>query len=401
MNRKRVFLWMMAALALAVCLPAQQAAPPEKKSPPAKRNLTIDDLFQIKRVGNPEISPEEKWVAYTISTTSLRDERSETQVWMIPLAGGEAIPMTAKGASSSSPQWSPDGKFLAILTSRSTGQPAAGAQAAGGGEGPRSQVWLLDGRGGEAQQLTEVRQGIGSFAWSPDSTRLVLSIRDPRPEETAEAPREQRPRTQPPWVIDRLQFKQDRTGYLDRRRTHLYVFDVASKKLTQITSGDFEDSQPKWSPDGKLIAFVSNRTEEPDSNFNTDIWLVAADNPDKGQTLVQLTTNPGPDRAPAWSPDGKSIAYVTATDVKNFWYATNYLAVVAVPGADGKVSPPQIVTQKLDRNVSSPEFAPDGKSIYFGLEDQGESHLAQITLATGAITRPIAGARSVGAFALT
>jgi dipeptidyl aminopeptidase/acylaminoacyl peptidase len=372
----------------------QQAA---EKKPAARRTLTIDDAFQIKRVGDPQISPDDKWVAYTVSTTSLKDERSETQIWMAPLSGGEAIPLTAKGVSSSSPRWSPDGKYLAFISSRSVGPPAPGAPAAG--DGPRAQVWLLDRRGGEAQQLTEVRQGVGGFEWSPDSTRLVLTIRDPRPEEAGEQP-QPRPRTQPPWVIDRLQFKQDVIGYLDRRRTHLYVFDVASKKLTQITSGDYEDGGAAWSPDGKLIAFVSNRTAEPDSNFNSDIWLVAADNTDKGQTLVQLTTNPGPDRQAAWSPDGKSVAYVTATDVKNFWYATNYLAVVGVPDAAGKIPAAQIVTQKLDRNVGNPEFAPDGKSIYFVLEDQGERHLAQIALGSNSITRPVAGARSVGAFAL-
>ena len=125
-----------------------------------------------------------------------------------------------------------------------------------------------------------------------------------------------RPPRAPPWVVDRLQFKQDYIGYLDRRRTHLYVLNVDTGKQTQLTFGDYDDSQPAWSPDGQRIAFVSNRTEEPDINYNTDIWVVDVDRPAepakpaKEGKLTRITTNPGPDRSPAWSPDGQSIYFL-------------------------------------------------------------------------------------------
>src|ERR1700726_3002204 len=133
---------------------------------------------------------------------------------------------------------------------------------------------------------------------------------------------EKKHKTQKPWVIDRLQFKVDEVGYLDRRRTHLYLFDLAAKSLTQITSGDYDDADPAWSPDGKQLAFTSNRSSDPDRNYNTDIWTVSADNADKGAHLSQITTNPGGDNAPVWSPDGKWIAYVTQTEPKLIEYAT-------------------------------------------------------------------------------
>ena len=180
---------------------------------------------------------------------------------MIRSGGGEAIPMTGKGYSASRPRWSPDGKYLSFVAKKTKeGKP---------------QVWSLNRMGGEAQQVTKVKQGVSGFEWSPDGKRLLLMIRDPKPSDLTEDKKDdKKPK---PHVIDRLQFKRDYAGYLDRRRTHLYVFTPGSKKEpVQITSGDYDDGQAVWSPDGRSIAFVSNRTEEPDSNPNTDIWVVSA-----------------------------------------------------------------------------------------------------------------------------
>lgn len=389
MNRIKII-----ALLMAIAMPAMVAQ--EKPARPEKRSLTVDDLFRIKRVAGPQVSPDGKWVAYTVSTTNLKEEKSESQLWVTAVSSGEAIPMTAKGTSASQPRFSPDGKYIAFLSARSAGEAEDGDA--------KTQVWLLDRRGGEAQQLTEVLQGVQSFEWSPDSTRLALLIRDPSPEELEagkqkeQGVRPARPKTPRPDVIDRLQFKRDYAGYLDRRRTHLYVFDVAARKLTQVTSGDYDDRQAVWSPDGRFLAFVSNRTAEPDSNYDFNIWIVAADNPDKGKTLIQVTTNPGEDDQPAWSPDGKWIAYVTNIKPDLLWYATRYLAVVPAPAAGAAPGTPRLLTQSLDRNAQAPKFSPDSAGVYFTLEDSGEQHLARIPVSGGALTRPIAGARTVESF---
>jgi dipeptidyl aminopeptidase/acylaminoacyl peptidase len=371
---------------LALSLAAQSAP----STPPAARAITVDDVFEIHDVRDPQIAEDGKWVAYTVATPSLKEDKTETRIWMAPAGGGDAIVMTAEGVSSSHPRWSPDGKYLAFLSKRNEG---------------KTQVWLLNRMGGEAQKLTDAIQDVDDFAWSPDSKRLVLILRDPSPEELEEAKtkdkdkpgsgdkdkdkdaKPKKPKTPPPFVIDRYRFKTDTVGYLDRRRTHLYVFDVATKTAVQITSGDFDDSEPAWSPDGKLLAFRSNHSmPDPDRTYDTNIWVVAADNTDKGAHLTQVTTNPGADAAPSWSPDGKWITYVTTLDPKLLVYATHHIAVSPAAGGEAKV-----LTHAFDRMSRSPRFSPDGQFIYFIADDDGSQNLCRIPAAGGEITRPISG----------
>ena len=385
MKTSRCLAFVSFALFLWLPIRAQESAP--KPAPATPRNITIDDFFQIRDVAQPEISPDGQWVAYSVRTRILKDDKNEQRLWMVSTRGGDPIPMTAEGVSSSHPRWSPDGKYLAFLSARNNG---------------KTQVWLLNRFGGEAERLTEAIQGVNDFEWSPDSTRMVLIFQDPKPED-AEAAKDKdkdkpapKPKTPPPFLIDRLQFKEDTVGYLDRRRNHLYVFDVASKKVTQVTSGDYDDNEPAWSPDSHFLAFTSNRsTPDPDRNFNSDIWVVTADNTDKGAHLAQITTNLGADRSPAWSPDGKWIAFVSQTDVKAIDYATHHLAIAPASGGEEKV-----LTLAFDRSVRRPRFSPDGRFIYFIAEDDGTQNLCRISVTGGEVARPIGGRLTVATYSL-
>jgi len=284
------------------------------------------------------------------------------------------MPMTAKGSSAWSPRWSPDGNHLSF--------------AAFSEESESSQVFTLDLRGGERVQLTDVDGGVEGYEWSPDGKQLVLTIRD---QESGTATL--------PWVIDSLKFKQDYVGYLDNLRAHLYVFDIEKNSLLQITSGDYEEYSPAWSPDGSRIAFVSNRTAEPDFSYDTNIWLVKPDVAHNEQELVQVTTNPLSDGSPLWHPDGERIAYITTTTDRTdvpVSYLQSKVAIIRV----GDDEPVHLTTDSLDRKAFGPVFSPDGSQIYVQLEDDGQVQLASVSVADGELTRLITGHVAVGAIAV-
>ncbi len=351
----------------------------EGYSQDAKKAIAIDDLMQLKSISNPQISPDGKWIAYVTSEMNLKKDKSEKQVWMIPAQGGEAIPMTSKEIyNASAPRWSPDNKHLSFLATKAD---------------DKTQVWTLNRNGGDAQQLTKIKQGVSGYEWSPDGKRILLSLNDPKPEElTADKEDDKKAK---PAVIDRLQFKKDYEGYLDRYRTHLYIFTPGDSVPVQITSGDFDDISPVWSPDGKSIAFVSNRTDNQDGNSNTDIWIVSADNKDKGKTLRQVTTNPNADNAPAWSPDGKYIVHTTIIDTKAMWYATQKMAITPASGGTHK-----LLVENLDRNINKPKFSQDGKSIYFLIEENGTSIIGSVDPSGENFKRAIQGDFSIGDYSL-
>jgi dipeptidyl aminopeptidase/acylaminoacyl peptidase len=355
------------------------------QQPTAPHAFTVDDLFGVQEISDAQISPDGQFVLFTVNSTDWKEDKAETRIWMVPSAGGDAIPLSAEGPSSSHPRWSPDGKFIAFLSEREEG---------------KTQVYVLNRAGGEAQRLTDTPQDVESFVWSPTGTRLALVLRDPTDEELESAAKRNKDKdtsddkssfakkkSQKPWVIDRLLFKADTVGYLDRHRTHLYTFEIASKSLKQITFGDFDDAEPSWSPDGQRLAFSSNRTKpDPDQTYDDEIWVVSADNTDKGALATQITSKRGEHHSPSWSPDGKWIVYTAKLDPSLFEYATKHVAISPATGGEEKV-----YTRALDRMSTEPRFAPDGKSVYFISDDDGTQVLAQLNLADSRIALPMGG----------
>jgi dipeptidyl aminopeptidase/acylaminoacyl peptidase len=343
-----------------------------------KRPLSPNDVYNIKDVRDPQRSPDGKWVAYTVTRAIKDTDKDDTDIWMASWDGTQEIQLTSSPDKESQPRWSPDNKYLSFISSR---------QGAKGG-----QLWLMNRAGGEAAKVSDVKGGISEYAWAPDSKRLVFVVNEPDPRDPKDDDKDaDKKKTPPPIVIDRYHFKEDIEGYLRNERTHLYLFDLATKKANVLTPGTlFDESAPAWSPDGSQIAFVSKRgTGDLDRNENTDVWVIDAK---PGAQARQVTTSPNPDQGPlAWSPDGKQIAYLAGEELKYSAYSQSRLAVIPVAGGQ-----PRILAESLDRPVRAPVWSKDGASITFVVVDDRSQYPARVAAAGGAVQRLVTARTVVG-----
>jgi dipeptidyl aminopeptidase/acylaminoacyl peptidase len=270
-----------------------------------RRGVTSEDYFAFQNIGDAHISPDGKQVAYVLTTADQKRNRRDNSIWLVAIDGKSAPRrLTAEGVNSTSPRWSPDGSRLAFLSTRGT--PAAGET-----EAPRPRIYILHLDGGEAQALTHLKNGAGVFQWSPDGKRFVVVSRTGPSDNVTPAARKSDVRH-----YSHISYKFNDTGWFDDKRSHLWVADAASGAAKQITSGeDWNDTDPQWSPDGTRIAFVSDRTgKEYDDGHNKDIWVIPAE----GGALTRISDHDFDDTQPRWSPDGKLIAFAGQTQRRQF-----------------------------------------------------------------------------------
>ncbi|HSC25646.1 MAG TPA: hypothetical protein VLD67_00140, partial [Vicinamibacterales bacterium] len=364
------------ALAIAA-LVAATAAPAQAQG---RRPLNVGDLFQVRDVRDPQRSPDGKWVAYTVTRAIAETDKNDTDVWMVSWDGSQQVQITFSPEAESRPRWSPDGRYLSFVSSR---------QGARGG-----QIWLLNRAGGEAVKLTEVKGGVSDYVWSPDSTRLVLVVDDPDPEvaeaeAAAEKAKDGPAKTPRPIVVDRYRFKADRDGFLRGERSHLYLFDLQSKKAGALTSTPFDDDSPAWSPDGRQVAFIRRHAEgDYDKAPNRDLFVVEAR---EGAEPRRLTSTPFDETGRlSWSPDGRSIACQVGDELKYSAYVQSRIAVV--PAAGGQ---PRTLTDALDRPANSASWSADGRYLTFVAVDDRAQYIARVPSSGGAIERLADGRRVV------
>src|SRR6266571_2672549 len=284
---------------------------------PAPRLVTVTDLFRLRELADPQLSPDGAWVAYTVTGADSAEDKQPGAVWMTSWDGTRTLRLTNSKQGESAPRWSPDGRWLAFLSSR---------------EDEHTQVWLLDRSGGEGRKLTSFGGDVEDYVWAPDGKRLAAVVGDA---DTA------KPKTPAAIVIDRFQFKQDEIGYLGKERRHLYLVDVETGKGTILTPGPYDELLPAWSPDGRSLVFVSKRRTDFDRDNNWDLYVMDAV---PGAVPRQLTTFEGSDNdpdtesRPAWSPDGRSIAYLQGGPPKLIYYGVQRLTVaVSTPDAPAEV----------------------------------------------------------------
>ena len=359
------------SLALALFLIA-----PTISNAQTRRPMRAEDIYRFRNVNDPQISPDGKWVAYTVSAVDSAKDKSDTDVWMTSWDGTQTIRVTSSPESESSPRWSQDGRYLAFVSGRQ--------------EGKGGQVWLLDRRGGEAQRITTIKGGVDDYVWSPDSKRLALVL-DVETDSVARRDTAEH-KTPKPIVINRYNFKQDITGYLGSKRTHLALFDVEARKLDTLTSTLADDDSPSWSPDGRRIAFVREAPPEPGKERDNDICVIDAR---PGAMAKQLTDFDGPDGGrPSWSPDGKWIAFYRGDEPRFSAYNLNKLTVVPSDGS----APARVVTAALDRPVSSVRFTADGQSVLATMADDLADPLIRIRVSDGSVQRLLDGKLSVSGY---
>ena len=316
-----------------------------------KKLLTALDLMKVANVSAPRISPDGTRVVYTVSeikTEKDKEWKSISQVWVVPIGGGEARQFTRNDKSATAPDWSPDGTMLAFLSDREK-------------DGER-QVWMMRADGGEAWPVTSHKGGITAFRFSPDSKRLLLVATD-QPDKDEEERKKLKDDT---IVIDR-----------DLKMAHLWLWTIEKKEEKRITEGDFTVSDPQWSPDGTQISYTTRPTPKADDGSLSDVWIMNL----ASGVKKRIEDTPASSDSARWSPDGKWIAYTGSPDA-NDGVSTTYLYLIASTGG-----PPKQLTAKFDLNAGTPVWARDGKTLYFSANVLEANEIFAADVATGAVTQ--------------
>lgn len=329
--KRQLILAVLFAASAVVCANAQQ-----------KRAMTFEDVLAIKNVSDAQVSPDGKWVAYVVTSVDMKENASDADVWLVSTAGGDPIRLTTNKKNDNQPRWSPDGKKIAFISGREE----------------KPQIFLISPFGGEAEKLTDSKSGVQSFQWAPDGNRIAyIAPQEPAPDE------------------EKKQKDKDDAQVIDKnfKYSRISIIDLNSKKARELVKGGFTASDPQWSLDGRLLAFVTNPTPKADDGSSSDIWVTDVET----GAQRKLTNNDGPDSAPRWSPDGRQIAF-SSRDLKNGEIGQQRLMIV---GSEGGT--PREVAPGFEYQPGPPKWSADGRTIYFNAGVRTTSQLFSAPAAGG------------------
>lgn len=339
-----------------------------------KRTITTEDLYRFQLVMDAQISPDGNHVIMAVQRVERKTEKKYSNLWLVPTRGGRPQQFTYGDQVDMMPRWSPDGRSIAFLSNRKNGKD--------------SQLYIIPFGGGEARPLTDLKGRIGFYDWTPDGKSFLCSFlkKDPAVLEREADEQKKKLGIVSRYITTRTFFKYDGVGYLPDERMHIWRIDAKTGKGKQLTDSEiYNETSPALSPDGKTIAFISNRSEQPDLNDGKDdIYFMPVD----GGDMTKLDTPEGPKYMVSFSPNGRYLAYI-GVEGSGLWYRNFALWVMPV---DGSASPRNL-TEGADLHCidttsgdlgsavqSLPTWSKDNEKIYFQVARHGDTALYSATI---------------------
>ncbi len=341
----------------------------------AKRPWSAEDLYDLQQITSAQIAPTGSHIAYALQRVDRPTEKKYSNIWLVDTAEGKPRQFTYGNQSEGNIHWSPDGQTIAFVSNR--------------GDEKQAQIYLIPLHGGEARPLTRDLKGhFGGFAWSPDGSKLAMMFRKT---DAAVLEREKDENKKKLGVTARhitdVFYRSDGATYNPQENWHIWTVDAATGEAKQLTDGEFDETQPTWSPDGRFILFISNR--HPNRYFDEldadEFYRIPAE----GGEIEKLDAHQGSKSNPVYSPDGQWIAYLGSHLRPGKWWQNTCLYIVPADGGEAQNLSVQHDIECSNHTsgdfgspppLTSPIWAADGQAIYVTIARHGGDHLGRLTL---------------------